>query len=132
MTTINERIMAVKASIGHPFLGDTGSLDPLDVKLGVGMSQLVFSPRANGQGSVSLSIPSSGKPGFRFGSDSGHINTGKSLKLSPRLSSIVWGNGMTLNPLFEILPPNIVNYYPIMVPDLGDIADIASVIGGLL
>lgn len=130
-----ERIKRLRAA-QTSFLGEAAKerafTNDKQTKLGRDLNYILFDPKENGRSKVDVVVQGDNNPGMTLGSDGSQLRVGPTLNVTTRLSNVTWGDGKAVNPLFEFLPPNIVNYYPTMIPDLGDIVDLGQALKGFI
>lgn len=114
----NERINKIANMIKNPSAGGN-IMAPTQIKVGVGMNYFLFDVGKDSIGRLESHIDSLGNPGFTFTSTASELRTGEKLFMTTKLSDITFGNGMSVNPKAQFLPPNIVNFYMPMLPSIG-------------
>lgn len=132
MATRADRIKKLSSTIDDPMSNVDGfQLKYTQTKLGAGINYVLLDSKRDGTAVVESHVDGKGDPGFTFGSDMSELRTGPKLHVTTELKDIRFGNDKTVNPLAQFLPPNIVNFYQPMVPDLSDLAAISNALGGL-
>lgn len=132
MTTFQERVNKLAASLSNPFIGSNFQIAENDTKLGRTFNYIHLHPSANDKAKLESNIEGAGNPGFTFSSNGSELRTGPQLKVGTSLPDVVWGNGLSINPLLERLPPNIVNHYPVMIPNLGELVAVGIALRNIL
>lgn len=127
-----ERINQIMSLAKNPLNGlGAYTLEATQYKLGRGYDYILFDAAKDGMSSISTNVQGLGNPGFRFSSLGSEFRTGKELFVQTPLDKITFGDGMSPNPKSQFLPPNIVNFYPPMIPSMGDTASLAMISGAL-
>lgn len=132
MPTVRERIANLEAFLSSP-LGDVkdGMLKETQTKVGRGLNYLLFDPGPDGNSTVKTHVEGANNPGFTFNSRTSEIRPGEILTIQTKMSNLVFSDGMAFNPKAKFLPPNLVNFYPPMIPSLGDVG-INAILTGIM
>lgn len=127
-----ERIRKLSQSVSDP-LGDPDhyQMNDTQVKVGKHRQYILFENGKDGGGRVESNVVGKNNPGFSFDSKGSQLRTGPTLHITTQLQDIRFGNDKAMNPLTQLLPPNIVNFYQPMVPYVDDLVQVTKALGGL-
>lgn len=135
MTTREERLARLSRCSKDVLNGipERNFVSMTQTKLGRGWNYLLFDPDPKDKNSrLETSVEGPGNPGFTIQSGGSSLRTGPRLEVNTNLSEVVWGEGKAVNPLFAVMPPNIVNFYPTMIPNLGDLTSLSKSLQGFM